>query len=205
MFSYTCAQNLFPVFNELKNNKQSRMNIVIGSSLGSAMLIYQVIGLLGYLTFGTEVASNIMESYMPSSLITIARLLVSINVLFSYPLQLQPCRTSILKMLQTKPTVETSKLRFNVITSGILLVSFVIALSVTQLEIILAFVGSTGSTAISFILPGLFFIKLHSNTSVSWRGSGATKALAYFLFAYGCIIMVSCLTLVNDGFRSLCL
>lgn len=49
----------------------------------------------------------------------------------------------------------TSKM-FYIITTLILILSYLVAITVTSLEHVLAFVGSTGSTSISFILPGLF-------------------------------------------------
>jgi amino acid permease len=47
---------LFPIFNELKSNTQQRMNIVIGTAIGSATLTYEVIAVFGYLTFGSHVS-----------------------------------------------------------------------------------------------------------------------------------------------------
>lgn len=46
--------------------------------------------------------------------------------------------------------------RFYIITTTIVTLSYIVAVTVTSLEHVLAFVGSTGSTSISFILPGLF-------------------------------------------------
>lgn len=53
-----------------------------------------------------------------------------------------------------------SDLRFAAITTAILVLSYVTALTVSSLDRVLAYVGSTGSTAISFILPGLFYYKI---------------------------------------------
>ncbi|KAK5652649.1 hypothetical protein OQA88_10242 [Cercophora sp. LCS_1] len=58
------------------------------------------------------------------------------------------------------PVVAMSELRFALITSGILVLSYFTALNVSSLDRVLAYVGSTGSTAISFILPGLFYYKI---------------------------------------------
>ena len=58
------------------------------------------------------------------------------------------------------PVLAMSELRFALITSGILILSYVTALNVSSLDRVLAYVGSTGSTAISFILPGLFYYKI---------------------------------------------
>jgi len=49
---------LFPIFNELKSNSQNRMNIAIGTAIGSTTLTYEVIAVFGYLTFGSHVRST---------------------------------------------------------------------------------------------------------------------------------------------------
>lgn len=60
-----------------------------------------------------------------------------------------------------------SDLRFSVITTSILVLSYIVAMTVSSLEAVLAYVGSTGSTSISFILPGLFYYKISSPDSPS--------------------------------------
>ena len=63
-----------------------------------------------------------------------------------------------------------SDLRFSVITTTILIFSYIVAMTVSSLEAVLAYVGSTGSTSISFILPGLFYYKISSPDSPTHRG-----------------------------------
>lgn len=55
---------------------------------------------------------------------------------------------------------QMSDMRFAAITTVILVLSYATALTVDSLDRVLAYVGSTGSTAISFILPGLFYYKI---------------------------------------------
>ncbi|PVF99817.1 putative AVT6-involved in amino acid efflux from the vacuole [Serendipita vermifera] len=192
VFAYTCAQNLFPIYNELKSNTQERMNIVIGSSIGGACIIYEIVAVLGYLTFGSKVGANIMTMYPATSLfIAFGQLAIVILVLFSYPLQVHPCRNCLDKIVDavfskkhaTPPPVangtthteqeededhdydhgahdEASPLRHTLLTAAIIVSGFTIAYFVNSLQIVLSFVGSTGSTTISFILPGLFFSRL---------------------------------------------
>lgn len=59
-----------------------------------------------------------------------------------------------------------SELRFALITSVILILSYFTAINVSSLDRVLAYVGSTGSTAISFILPGLFYYKISDPESI---------------------------------------
>ncbi|GMM35902.1 aspartate/glutamate transporter [Saccharomycopsis crataegensis] len=56
--------------------------------------------------------------------------------------------------------VELPTKKFIILTTIIVLFSYILALKVRSLEHVLGFVGATGSTSISFILPGIFGYKL---------------------------------------------
>lgn len=59
-----------------------------------------------------------------------------------------------------------SDARFAVLTTIILVLAYITSMTVSSLEAVLAYVGSTGSTAISFILPGLFYYKISAPDSI---------------------------------------
>jgi len=220
VFAFTCAQNLFPIYNELKTNSQARMNTVIGGSIGAATLTYEVIAVFGYLTFGSKVEANIIAMYPSTSLfIAIGQLAIVILVLFSYPLQVHPCRNCLDKVFHPGHAIHTpkvvaegdeededeaelggdehghgpsemSKFKHFVLTSAIIASGFTVAYLVDDLQLVLSFVGATGSTTISFILPGLFYWKLTRNDrSVSKRMNLA----AFGLMVYGMCVFVFCL------------
>ena len=63
-------------------------------------------------------------------------------------------------------TAPMSDMRFALLTTVILTGAYATALSVSSLDRMLAFVGSTGSTSISFILPGLFYYKISDPDSI---------------------------------------
>lgn len=110
--------------------------------------------------------------------------------------------------------------RFAAITTTIIILSYIVAMTVSSLEKVLAYVGSTGSTSISFILPGLFYYKISSPDSPhhqrllkedddeeygseeegeggSWTGPQARRTLvrrlSLALAIYGLVVMVVCL------------
>ncbi|KAJ3989322.1 transmembrane amino acid transporter protein-domain-containing protein [Lentinula detonsa] len=208
VFAFTCAQNLFPIYNEVKSNTQPRMNIIIGSAIGSATLTYEVIAVFGYLTFGTNVGANIIAMYPPNSLfVAIGQVAIVILVLFSYPLQVHPCRNCLDKVFHAGESVkqadneetevevddhsigDMSHTKHTILTLAIIASTFTIAYIVDDLKIVLSFVGSTGSTTISFILPGLLYWKLSRGD----HGSKILNRAALALAAYGVCIFVFCL------------
>lgn len=87
--------------------------------------------------------------------------------------------------------------KFYVITTVIVVAAYLVAVTVKSLAHVLAFVGSTGSTSISFILPGLFGYMLIKPLD----GASTLNALERFckygglaLSIWGVIVMVVCLS-----------
>jgi amino acid permease len=163
--------------------------------------------------------------------------------MFSYPLQVHPCRASVDAVLKWRPNSKLhrhspngspartvpllggtpsqlvarndtiSELRFAIITTGIIVLSYTAALTVSSLDKVLAYVGSTGSTSISFILPGLFYYKISAPDSIHHqrllkeddeaesgdeggldpRRSSLLRKLSLVLAFYGIFVMILCL------------
>jgi len=195
VFAYTCHQNMFSILNEIKYNSHKSTSSVIAASIGSAASIYVLVAITGYLSFGNNVLGNIVGMYIPSVASTIAKAAIVILVMFSYPLQVHPCRASVDAVLKWRPNAfksssispngspsrsallpgppgqpkarndTISELRFAIITTAIIILSYIAAMTVSSLDKVLAYVGSTGSTSISFILPGLFYYKISAPES----------------------------------------
>ncbi|KAI1823759.1 transmembrane amino acid transporter protein-domain-containing protein [Xylaria intraflava] len=195
IFAYTCHQNMFSILNEIKDYSPKSILGVISSSIGSAAGVYVLVSVTGYLTFGNDITGNIVSMYPPSVASTIAKAAIVVLVTFSVPLQVHPCRASIDAILNWRPNLvpgaqgrtnspnsrlllptttrsdhgppaPMSDLRFAILTTILLVLAYTVALTVTSLERVLAYVGSTGSTAISFILPGLFYYKISDPDSI---------------------------------------
>jgi amino acid permease len=134
---------------------------------------------------------------IPSIASTIAKAAIVVLVMFSYPLQVHPCRASVDAVLKWRPNGfkgsrnspnsspartapllagapaqpvarndQIGELRFAIITTVIIVLSYTAAMTVSSLDKVLAYVGSTGSTSISFILPGLFYYKISAPDSI---------------------------------------
>lgn len=181
---------MFSILNELANTSHFRTTSVIAASIGSAASTYILVAITGYLSFGDAIQGNIVGMYLPSLSSNIARAAIVVLVMFSYPLQVHPCRASVDAVLKWRWNAKSSSgsanispnrnpllprpnrqpeemgdTRFAAITTVIIVLSYIVAMTVSSLEAVLAYVGSTGSTSISFILPGLFYYKISSPES----------------------------------------
>jgi len=259
IFAFTCQQNIFPIVNELQNRTQERVNTVIYASIGLAFVLFTVVALEGYQTFGSNVRGDILLNYPQQHDIhvTILRICIAIMLVLHYPLQLDPsrrCLTSLVRVIKlwwysntnnrskrrrrrsssyhhhsllatatvagtstststststedqevllssasaasslssnkSSPPSETNH-HYSIledeigndaaaaaaaaddrvfvwITISFLCCSFMVAMIIDDLGIVLAFVGATGSTLVSYILPGLIYIKLTPSPSPS--------------------------------------
>jgi amino acid permease len=186
---------MFSILNEIRDNSPIRTTGVVFASNGISASIYVLVAVTGYLSYGSETMGNIVAQYRPSVFSTIGRAAIVVLVMFSYPLQVHPCRASVDAVSKWRPNRRTlneltpssgspsrssllqrkvpmkpkaeelSELRFAIITTAIILLSYTVAMTVSSLDRVLAYVGSTGSTSISFILPGLFYYKISSPDS----------------------------------------
>jgi amino acid permease len=186
---------MFSVLNEIGNNSHFRTTAVVVASIGTAATVYILVAITGYLSYGDKIQGNIVSMYPHAVPSTIGRAAIVVLVMFSYPLQLHPCRASVDAILKWRPRrvvrasnepspsraslmqpgqvkpppnekkTEIGDVRFAAISTVIIVLSYIVAMSVSSLEKVLAYVGSTGSTSISFILPGLFYYKISDPNS----------------------------------------
>lgn len=206
VFAFTCHQNIFSIYNELENNSSRQIDKVIGRSIGVSFTVYQIIGVIGYLTFGENVGPNIIAMYSKYGntwVLTGLQTSIAFLVLFSYPLQCHPCRNSLDKVIPHLKTVNPNGVmsngRFSILTIAIMISSYLIAVSVSNLATVLAVVGATGSTTICYILPGLFYYKLCENQSTPGTPKPLLQRFAVGMIFLGSFIMVTSLTFIVFG------
>ena len=183
LMAFTCQQNAFSVFNELRRPTPARQCVVCIAAPLVPLILYLTIALCGYLTFGDRVPSNIINAYPRTSAVSTARCVLGVVVLCNYPLQLFPCRVSALSLMRAtcgardakaalrassasyatwappKPATELfiNEGREVRLTYAFHLATGAIALLVTDLGTVVAVVGSTGSAIVSLVCPALAY------------------------------------------------
>ncbi|CAI5756559.1 unnamed protein product [Candida verbasci] len=230
VFAFTGHQNMFSIINEAKDKSLINLSKLINIAILSSSLSFIIVGLTGYLTFGSNVNGNIILSYPNGLSTTIGKLCIVFMITFSFPLMLHPARISInniyywiktnlrnkeeeeeeeevnesttllntendeTTIIKSNHFVPFSDESFKIITISLLFIGYVLALSVKSFALVLAIVGATGSTAISFILPGLFGYKLIGSESADPTIlEKIFKNLSLVLTIWGVLVMFLCL------------
>ena len=183
VFAYTCHQNVISVTNELRDPTPPRFMGVIGSAVGWALAVYIIVAGAGYFTFGDAkngsryiLQSDILDSYPQHlTIVIIARVLISCVVTMCYMLQAHPSCSCVVTLVcecmracnRSPPKVMIMR---PIITTIFLAASVSIALLTNDLGIMLKLVGATGSTAVSYILPGISYFVLFRGSRKRWLG-----------------------------------
>lgn len=184
------------------------MTKVIGSAVGGSFALYLFVGVLGYLTFGSHVTSDLLVDYgdvsngvsgsgTHSVVVNVCRLAMALHVCSCYPLQAHPFRTSLSNMLAERWPVfrqrtGTDRRPHLFVTALFVLITFTIALSVDQLGLMFSIIGATGSNLMTYILPGAFYFKLSEEDGFKSR----TRIAALCVMVLGLIVLVAALTII---------
>jgi amino acid permease len=165
IFGYCCHVSAFPIVSEVKKATVENMDRVWLASLLMCSLIYFTVAVCGYHTYGSSARSDILLNYPAKGAMTVARLMICFVVTFSFPLQANPARRSVMTMLHAllddadeEPSVATIRLRYGLVTAIFLGVALLVGLTVDDLGEVIAVIGATGGTTIMFLVPGGLYL-----------------------------------------------
>eukprot|EP00804_Cyclotella_cryptica_P021243 CCRYP_001528-RJ/>CCRYP_001528-RJ protein AED:0.22 eAED:0.22 QI:55/0.2/0.16/1/0.4/0.33/6/0/502 len=163
--AYMAHFNAPKFYNELKNNTIKRYNTVVGTSFGISVLLFALVGSLGFLTFGSASSGLILNNYSTKDiLMSLSRVAVAVSIVFSFPLAFVGARDGWLDLLKV-PSEKRSNALLNKATFAILSVITLIATQLKELAFIMSFAGAT-------IYPALMF-----KSAVKKMGEKASKGL----------------------------
>ena len=96
IFAYVGAMNLFSICRELENDSMENILKVINGSIGISSIFFLLVGISGYLTFGSNVQGNIILNYDPNSIwIYLGKFCLAFMLLLSFPLLFHPLRIAV--------------------------------------------------------------------------------------------------------------
>ncbi|KAI9019757.1 transmembrane amino acid transporter protein-domain-containing protein [Hyaloraphidium curvatum] len=100
-FIYACHQNIYSMFNELRNRTPQRVDKVIYVSVAAATVFYLAAATMAYMTFGDRTHGDVLVNYPPKDPLTIsACLTLTLLVGTSIPMQIHPARISTMNLVR---------------------------------------------------------------------------------------------------------
>ncbi|ETE64647.1 putative sodium-coupled neutral amino acid transporter 8, partial [Ophiophagus hannah] len=138
-FGFQCHEACVAIYCSLSDKRLSHWVVVSVLSMFFCLLIYSLTGLYGYLTFGADVAADILMSYPGNDvMVIVARLLFGISIITIYPIVLFLGSEKCMRIL---------------LTTAWVVVTLIIALCVPDISEVVSVIGGIGAFFI-FIFPG---------------------------------------------------
>ena len=194
-FSFQGHISAIPLYAEMRHRTLRNFDLVIGLGLAICIVIYNLTGWVGYLSFGDDTASDILVNLSTKSpLVNIARLCVALAVATSYAI-LHFCARKVLldhfgAFLATPHIVgacpaladaaaprSQSRLSFYFITSLWAVMVLLLVLKFPDVGEVVSFVGNLAA-CFMFIFPGIALCSLSRANSVGSGADGGHKHVA---------------------------
>ncbi|XP_023135551.1 sodium-coupled neutral amino acid transporter 3 isoform X1 [Amphiprion ocellaris] len=195
-FAFVCHPEVLPIYTELRNPTQKKMQKVSNLSILVMYTMYFLAALFGYLTFYDNVEPELLHTYSRidpyDTLILCVRVAVLTAVTLTVPIVLFPVRRAIQQMIF--PTKSFNWLRH--ISIALVLLTFINMLVIFAPNIlgIFGIIGATSAPCLIFIFPAVFYIRIVPKEDEPMTST--PKILAACFAALGVSFMVMSLSFI---------
>eukprot|EP00873_Tetraselmis_striata_P042332 jgi/Tetstr1/462596/TSEL_007582.t1 len=174
-FAFTCSENIFLVYNEIREPSVKRMRDLVGNPVAIvATIVFATTAMSTYLTYGDNITSDLVLSYPAKDVaVAIADLAIVFIATAGSPLKIHPARQSLTTLSYYLLSFTGKDPRswwggkfpvflYMLSTATLLAAIFCTGMLTSNLGVIFSIIGAVASTGLMFYLPGLGFFKLFS-------------------------------------------
>uniref|UniRef100_A0A3B3ZED0 Amino acid transporter transmembrane domain-containing protein n=1 Tax=Periophthalmus magnuspinnatus TaxID=409849 RepID=A0A3B3ZED0_9GOBI len=193
-FGFQCHEACIAIYSSMENQKISHWVGISVVSMFFCLLIYTLTGVYGFMTFGRDVASDILMSYPGNDVVMIiSRLLFGISIITIYPIILLLGRSVILNLMlrlrRRSHGIVTSSFESRcrvVLTIVWIAITLLIAMFVPDMGEVISVIGGISAFFI-FIFPGMK-TNSHSLICISWCPFGVLTVWGVITIVVGAFI-----------------
>ncbi|XP_029472780.1 sodium-coupled neutral amino acid transporter 1 [Rhinatrema bivittatum] len=158
-FAFVCHPSVLPIYSELKDRSKKRMKMVSNISFFAMFVMYLLTAIFGYLTFYSNVQSELLHTYQDRKdvLILTVRLAVIIAVILTVPVLFFTVRSSIFEMAKK---TKHNTCQHVTVTVVLLAVTNLLVIYIPSMKDIFGVIGVTSANMLIFILPAALFLKI---------------------------------------------
>ncbi|XP_048189470.1 sodium-coupled neutral amino acid transporter 1-like [Perognathus longimembris pacificus] len=155
-FAFVCHPSVLPIYSELKDRSQKKMQMVANISFFAMFLMYFLMAIFGYLTFYGAVQSELLHKYQSRDK-DILILTVQLAVIVTVPVLFFTVRSSLFELAK--------KMKFNLcdhalVTFFLLVIINLLVIFIPSMKDIFGVVGVTSANMLIFILPSSLYLKI---------------------------------------------
>ncbi|KAL1495698.1 hypothetical protein AB1Y20_016561 [Prymnesium parvum] len=191
------SQSLFPPALETLHQPATYHHLqnVVDVTMYTTFALHLLVGLSGYLRYGSETAPNVLDNLPPSPAVGVARLAIVLAFAFTYPMMIFLCRMHIQSIMARwelasqptdAPTPVPSVESYHRLVS-VLLVGASLACSVLfpNIDMLFGLLGGTTAVVISFVAPSIFWDQF---VGYMYKWSHPRKLMSRALLGFAALI-----------------
>uniref|UniRef100_A0A8B9SNZ6 Solute carrier family 38 member 1 n=1 Tax=Anas platyrhynchos TaxID=8839 RepID=A0A8B9SNZ6_ANAPL len=158
-FAFVCHPSVLPIYSELKDRSQKKMQLVSNISFFAMFVMYFMTAIFGYLTFYDNVQSDLLHKYQSKDdiLILTVRLAVIVAVILTVPVLFFTVRSSLFELARK---TKFDLCRHVVVTFVLLVIINLLVIFIPTMKDIFGVVGVTSANMLIFILPSSLYLKI---------------------------------------------
>lgn len=158
-FAFVCHPSVLPIYSELKDRSQKRMQMVSNISFFAMFVMYFLTAMFGYLTFYETVKSDLLHKYQSKDdiLILTVRVAVIAAVILTVPVLFFTVRSSLFELARR---TKFNLCRHIVVTLILLVIINLLVIFIPSMKDIFGVVGVTSANMLIFILPSSLYLKI---------------------------------------------
>lgn len=201
MFAFEGISVVLPIYTRMKRPEQmGGWSGIINLSYVILLILYFTVGFFGYLKFGDEARGSITLNLPKEPLYDIVRAIFTVSLFLTYPLQFYVPNEIIWNWAQSQFLINDKTPKYLIYDYAcrtvLVLITFVLAITVPRLNLLMDLVGSISGTALSIILPPVIHI------AAFWGDtSGISKA--FMIIADTIIIIIGLIASVSGSYFSI--
>ncbi|XP_038199129.1 sodium-coupled neutral amino acid transporter 1 [Arvicola amphibius] len=190
-FAFVCHPSVLPIYSELKDRSQKKMQMVSNISFFAMFVMYFLTAIFGYLTFYEKVQSDLLHKYQSRDdiLILTVRLAVIVAVILTVPVLFFTVRSSLFELAK--------KTKFNLcrhvlVTIVLLVIINLLVIFIPSMKDIFGVVGVTSANMLIFILPSSLYLRITNQDG----DKGTQRIWAALFLALGVLFSLISIPLV---------
>uniref|UniRef100_A0A4W4EKW0 Amino acid transporter transmembrane domain-containing protein n=1 Tax=Electrophorus electricus TaxID=8005 RepID=A0A4W4EKW0_ELEEL len=195
-FAFVCHPEVLPIYTELRNPSQRKMQHVSNISIFIMYSMYFLAALFGYLTFFENVEAELLHTYSRidpyDTLILCVRLAVLTAVTLTVPIVLFPVRRAIQQIIFPNKTFNW--IRHIAIAVILLTCINMLVIFAPNILGIFGIIGATSAPCLIFIFPAIFYIRIVPKDEESLRST--PKVMAACFAGLGVLFMIMSLSFI---------
>eukprot|EP01134_Creolimax_fragrantissima_P005908 CFRG5908T1 len=199
LVSCTVGPVIFNIYNTMDKQTSKRMDTSAVIALSVVTVLNVIITMCGYFTYGSNVSSNILDSYPISTVASIARVGTAFVVTVSYPLLMHPARDACIHAINTLMIIagmqkqganissyntRSGKILYYTTTIFINILAFILAYFNVNINTLLSITGAIGNSNLCYTFPAIIYWRMFEA-----EGMSADRVACIPLAATGIFVM----------------